>query len=197
VVLPKMAGNSSVRKSLQNLISQRICAIKVLKKMIEHRDVNEKDSSVRLMTQKTYNYLLERREVINQEVKNVGKKRRGVGQRALMHDDAGTEHYQNSLRVELAMIGDLSSVNIIKPSEDISSVSLGAEVEVEHENGKKLKAFLLGPDDFNTLEDQNVISYNSPLGKAIMGKGVGDEVQIKVKANILKFKILNISKGNF
>jgi len=114
-----------------------------------------------------------------------------------MHDDAGTEHYQNSLRVELAMIGDLSLVSIIRPPEDISVVSLGVEVEVEYENGKKLKAFLLGSDDFNTLEGQNVISYNSPLGKAITGKKLGDEVQIKVRANVLKVKILNIAKGNF
>lgn len=166
--------------------------------MIEHRDnINEKNFPARFMTQKTYDYLLERREVINQELKNVGKKRRGVGQRALMHDDAGTEHYQNTLRVELATIGDLSSVSIIKPPKDISVVSLGVEVEVGYENGKKLKAFLLGSDDFNTLEDQNVISYNSPLGKAIIGKKIDEKVQIKVRTNVLKVKILNISKGNF
>jgi len=166
--------------------------------MIEYRDdINEKNFPTRFMAQRTYDYLLKRKEIINQEVKNVGKRRRGIGQRALMHDDAGTAHYQNNLRAELMMIGDLSSVSIIKPPNDISVVSLGVEVEVGYENGKKLKALLLGPDDSNTLEDQNVISYNSPLGKAMIGKKVGDEVQIKVKANILKVKILNISEGNF
>ncbi|HHE54528.1 MAG TPA: transcription elongation factor GreA, partial [Caldithrix abyssi] len=39
---------------------------------------------------------------------------------------------------------------------------------------------------------QNKISVISPVGKALLGKKVGDEVEIQVPAGILKYKILSI-----
>jgi len=42
--------------------------------------------------------------------------------------------------------------------------------------------------------EQNKISVNSPLGKAMMGKKVGDIVEVKVPAGVNGFEILSISK---
>ncbi|HPU23565.1 MAG TPA: transcription elongation factor GreA, partial [Candidatus Kapabacteria bacterium] len=42
--------------------------------------------------------------------------------------------------------------------------------------------------------EQNKISVNSPLGKAMMGKKVGDIVEVKVPAGVNRFEILSISK---
>lgn len=42
--------------------------------------------------------------------------------------------------------------------------------------------------------EQNKIAVNSPLGKAMMGKKVGDIVEVKVPAGVNRFEILSISK---
>ena len=165
--------------------------------MIEQKGGTEENLSIRLMTEETYKILLKRREKIGKELRELGAKREGGHQRAAIHDDVGTEHEKNRDRAELEMIGDLSSISIIKPTQEITSVSLGTEVELEYNDGRRLKALLLGPDDAITLEDRTVISYKSPLGNAILGKSVGEEVEIKVKSNLLKVKIIDISKGEF
>lgn len=165
--------------------------------MIEQRGGNEENLSIRLMTEETYNILIERMGEIGKKLKELGAKSEGGHQRAAIHDDVGTEHEKNKLRAELAMIGDLSSVDIIKPPAEVALVSIGAQVGLEYSDGEMIKALLLGPDDAITLQDRTVISYKSPLGNAILGKSVGEEVEIKIKSNLLKVKIIDISKGEF
>jgi transcription elongation factor GreA len=38
------------------------------------------------------------------------------------------------------------------------------------------------------------ISVNSPIGKGLLGKSVGDVAEIQVPNGILKFEIMNISR---
>ena len=38
------------------------------------------------------------------------------------------------------------------------------------------------------------ISVNSPIGKGLLGKSVGDIAEIQVPNGILKFEIINISR---
>lgn len=42
--------------------------------------------------------------------------------------------------------------------------------------------------------DHGKISMSSPIGKALMGKKVGDTVQVKVPAGVLNFKVKKIGK---
>lgn len=42
--------------------------------------------------------------------------------------------------------------------------------------------------------DQNKISITSPIGKALMGKKIGDVVKVKVPAGTLEYKILDLSR---
>ena len=39
------------------------------------------------------------------------------------------------------------------------------------------------------------ISEDSPFGKALLGKEVGDEVEVDAPAGVLKYKILDIQKN--
>ena len=70
-----------------------------------------------------------------------------------------------------------------------SFVSLGAKVKVDV-NGKKKDEFVI----LGTLEanpDEGIISNESPVGKALLGKKVGEEIMVEhpIKA---KYKIRNI-----
>ena len=42
--------------------------------------------------------------------------------------------------------------------------------------------------------EQNKLSVTSPLGKALMGKTVGDIIETKVPAGVIQYEVLEISK---
>lgn len=50
---------------------------------------------------------------------------------------------------------------------------------------------IVGSHQANPVE--NKISNDSPVGKALIGKKRGDEIEVKVKVGVLKFRILKIS----
>ena len=54
----------------------------------------------------------------------------------------------------------------------------------------KIIYILVGEDEADTL--QNKISFNSPIGKGLIGKKVGDELTISVPKGDLNLKIIKI-----
>lgn len=94
---------------------------------------------------------------------------------------------QNILELEFT----LKNAEIIAPAKNNQTVSLGHTVMLEVNN--KVKYYqILGSAETNP--DKNIISQNSPLGSALLGKKVGDEVQIKSKDKTVVYKILEIKK---
>lgn len=57
---------------------------------------------------------------------------------------------------------------------------------------KEMKYTLVSKDEADFK--QGKISVDSPIGKAILGKEVGDEVKVKVPAGTLELKILKIER---
>jgi transcription elongation factor GreA len=78
---------------------------------------------------------------------------------------------------------------IIKPFKYGGTVQLGCRVTLEI-SGKKSEYLILGSAETNP--GQGVISHNSPIGSAIMGHLIGDELQIVLKGRQIKCKIINI-----
>jgi len=84
----------------------------------------------------------------------------------------------------------LDSAVVVKQEEAAhSEVRFGATVDVEDENGKKSCYLIVGPDEANPSDGK--ISFQSPLGRALMKRKVGDivtvtrpagEIEIEVKA---------------
>ena len=84
----------------------------------------------------------------------------------------------------------LDSAVVVKQEEAAhSEVRFGAMVDVEDENGKKSSYLIVGPDEANPSDGK--ISFQSPLGRALMKRKVGDivtvtrpagEIEIEVKA---------------
>ncbi len=58
--------------------------------------------------------------------------------------------------------------------------------------GFEIEYKLVPPDEADV--DNDMISTKSPVGAALLGKGVGDKVEIKVPAGILEYEILKISR---
>ncbi len=72
-------------------------------------------------------------------------------------------------------------------------VYLFAKVKVkDHRNGEEIVYTIAPPEE--TDVDNDIISVKSPIGAGLLGKAVGDVVEIIVPAGTLKYEILNISR---
>jgi len=79
---------------------------------------------------------------------------------------------------------------IIIEKTNTSTVQLGHTVTIEV-NGKEKEYTIMGSAEVNL--DRNTISHNSPIGSALIGHEVGDEIDIKLKDRTLRCKILDIT----
>ena len=72
-------------------------------------------------------------------------------------------------------------------------VYLFAKVLVKDQGTGEEILYTIAPPD-ETDVDNDVISVKSPIGAALLGKTVGDIVEITVPAGLLKYEILKISR---
>ena len=59
-------------------------------------------------------------------------------------------------------------------------------------DGEELEYILTPPDEANVYEDK--ISVKSPIGSALLGKGVGEKVEVQVPRGTINYEILRISR---
>jgi transcription elongation factor GreA len=71
-----------------------------------------------------------------------------------------------------------------------SSVQLGSTVTVQNEKGQEEQYTIVGSAEADPKEGR--ISNESPVGQALLGKRVGEEVSVKVPAGTLRFTIVTI-----
>lgn len=82
----------------------------------------------------------------------------------------------------------INVVNHIPDDQDI--VYFGAFVTLEDEEGEEVEYRIVGPDEFNVVDGK--LSMDSPLGKAMLGKRVEDEIKISTPKGMKVFYILKI-----
>lgn len=86
----------------------------------------------------------------------------------------------------------LSQVQLVDvDSIPTDKVYLFAKVVVKDEkDGEEIEYQISPPDEDDVMND--IISVKSPIGAALLGKEVGDSVEIKIPAGVLKYKIMKI-----
>lgn len=81
----------------------------------------------------------------------------------------------------------LDAAVVVKQEGTHEEVRFGATVDVEDENGKKSRYLILGPDEASPSSGS--ISFQSPLGKALMKRKVGDVVSVTRPAGEIEIEI--------
>jgi len=76
-----------------------------------------------------------------------------------------------------------------KPT-DLNKVFFGARVELEDEWGEVVRYRIVGPDEFD--EQDAYISMDSPVAKALLGKGLDDDVIVTTPKGKLNYLITNV-----
>jgi transcription elongation factor GreA len=97
------------------------------------------------------------------------------------------------LEGQLAYLRDrIARAQIIDTSNMVSDkVIMGTKVKVQDDDGEVETLHVVSDMDAGTTDEK--VSLNSPIGKALLGKKVGDDVSIKIPRGILRYKILEIS----
>ena len=89
----------------------------------------------------------------------------------------------------------LRNAKLIEPMEnDTNTVYIGAKIMLKDmEYGDEFEYTVVGSAEADPLK--NKISFESPVGKAILGQNKGDTVEVVVPAGKLKYKILEVMQG--
>ncbi|HWR82881.1 MAG TPA: transcription elongation factor GreA [Candidatus Deferrimicrobium sp.] len=72
-------------------------------------------------------------------------------------------------------------------------VYLFAKVTVKDQRSGEEIAYTIAPPDEADV-DKDIISVKSPIGAALLGKAVGDIVEVTVPAGVLTYKVLSITR---
>ena len=85
----------------------------------------------------------------------------------------------------------LQNVEVIKAPKGDSKVQLGSTVKLKSDDGKTKEFQVVGTVEADPLNGK--ISDESPIGVALLGKKVGDEVEIKTPVDTTAYKVIDIA----
>lgn len=102
---------------------------------------------------------------------------------------------QGMLEAKIAKMENLlANARIIDDSEiDTSKVFIHSTVRIKNQkNGAEVTYTLVAESEANLA--QKKISVDSPIGKGLLGKSVGDVTEVTVPAGVIPFEILKITR---
>ena len=102
---------------------------------------------------------------------------------------------QGMLEMKISKLEEtLAGARLIDESQlDTSKVLVLSKVKIKNESNNMEIDYMIVADGEADLASGK-ISVNSPIGKGLLGKSVGDIAEIDVPSGALKFKILKISR---
>jgi transcription elongation factor GreA len=102
---------------------------------------------------------------------------------------------QGLLELEIAKLGEtIRNARIMDESQmEEGKVYLLSKVKITNLKNKASMTYLLVPEKEADLK-KGKISVNSPIAKSLLGKEVGDEVEVQVPAGKIPFRIDEISR---
>ena len=111
-------------------------------------------------------------------------------QNAPEYEDARSEQAFVEGRIQEIELMLQNAVMIDDKKRDHQKVSLGSKVEVKDHKGKKAIYTIVGIAEADPKEGK--ISNESPVGAAMLGKKVGDKIDIKAPAGDMTWTVIKI-----
>jgi transcription elongation factor GreA len=98
----------------------------------------------------------------------------------------------DELNEKILKVGaQLMNAQIIESVIDNGTVQLLTWVKIKNNKLGKEIEYKIVPENESSLKE-NKISFSSPIGKALMGKSIGEKVNVNVPAGNMELEILNI-----
>jgi len=109
---------------------------------------------------------------------------RGFGDLSENFEYHAAKNEQGLLERRITMLRDrLSRVELVEKAGDGDLVEVGSQVELEDEQGERLQVLISGVEG---------VSPDSPVGRALLGRKAGDEVQVEAPSGAWRARILSI-----
>ena len=109
------------------------------------------------------------------------------------YDAAKDEQRDIELRIE-ELEKLLKNAEVVVEEEiDVNKNNIGCKVKLlDVEYDEEMEFYIVGSTEANSL--QNKISNEAPVGRALIGKSVGDVVDVETQAGIIQYKVLEIQR---
>jgi transcription elongation factor GreA len=152
---------------------------------------------------KEYRLTEEGHEMLLKELDDLVKiKRKEVAERLKESKDSGGDLTENSeyehakndqafIEGRIEQINDILQNFVIIEKEEKGTIDLGSTVLIKDLDEKKEKKFKI-VSSIESDPEKNKISDESPIGKALLGKRIGDEMDVKTPQNTKRIKIIDI-----
>ncbi len=84
---------------------------------------------------------------------------------------------------------------VVEDEVDLDKINIGCQVRIlDMEFNEELEYKIVGSTEANSLKGR--ISNESPVGKALIGCKVGDQVEVETQAGMIQYKVLEIQRSN-
>lgn len=146
----------------------------------------------------------ELRERVNELREEIKQNSQDISEAASFGDLSENAEYdsakerQSMLHYKLKQLEKFLHVEIFQDS-DINTevVSFGTSVTLKDNNtGETIEYNVLGPAEYELENYPNIMTYTSPLAKAMIGKQTGEKVEIKKPEKHLSFTIKQIKPAS-
>lgn len=109
------------------------------------------------------------------------------------YDAAKDEQRDIELRIE-ELEKLLKNAEVVVEDEiDLDKINVGCKVKVyDVDEDEEMEFKIVGSTEANSL--QNKISNESPVGQALIGKKVGDVVDVETQSGVIQYKVLEIQR---
>jgi transcription elongation factor GreB len=84
-------------------------------------------------------------------------------------------------------------VVVDQPPSDPNRVFFGAWATLEDDNGDEVVYRIVGPDEFDAAP--RYISMDAPLGRALLGKRLDDEIKVEVPGGVKMYVVVGVRYG--
>ena len=110
------------------------------------------------------------------------------------YDAAKDEQRDNEARIE-ELEGILKNAEVVVEDEvEFDKINVGCKVKVfDLTFDEEMDFKIVGSTEANSLEGK--ISNESPVGAALIGRTIGEVIEVETQAGVIQYKVLDISRS--
>jgi transcription elongation factor GreA len=148
---------------------------------------------LRQLEDELHDLKVNQRKIVAQKIKEA--REQGDLSENAEYDSAKDEQRDIEARIE-EIDKILKNAEVVVEDEvDVNAINIGCKIKIlDMEYDEELDYKLVGSTEANSLRGK--ISNESPLGRELIGKKVGDICCVETHAGTMKYKILQIQKSN-
>lgn len=137
----------------------------------------------------------ERKVVLRKEIAEKIREAREQGDLSenAEYDAARDEQRDNEAKIEELENLIKNAVVIAEDEIDHTRINIGSTVKLlDLEYDEEMEFSIVGSAEVNSLEHK--ISNESPLGRELVGRGIGDELDVECMGGVARYRILNVTR---